>query len=537
MKQIQQFLFFISLLFISISSLGQSEVEFREGNVSFVSSQNIYVSFLSTAGINSGDTLFVKNETIKPVLIVKHLSSISCITEKIANIEIERDIKVYAKILRKSGETKVVKNEIEKKDSINAIKEQRLVRTKELEKEKREEKIYGRLSLKAYSNFSNNFTDNTRFRYTFSISGENIQQSKWSTDMYMVFTHKMGAWDEVQSNLFSALKIYSFAFKYNFNEDQSLWLGRKINPNLANIGAIDGLQYEGSSDNLKWGVAVGTRPDYSDYSINTSLGQIGAYVSHSFKTKVGNASSSLAIFNQNNGKNIDRQFVYFQHSNNLIDKVNLFTSCEIDLYKLENNVPTSTFQLTGLYLSLRYKPLKVLSLYTSYDARKNVIYYETFKNLADLIVENETRQGFRMQVMYKPFKNSILSSTAGYRYKPGDQAASENLNSYFSYYKKLWIIDNLSVNHTWLSSGYLKGNQYALNFSRDFDKINMYSTLNLRVVDYHFNYNNLRMFQKIANLSLNWKFKHNFQVSLDYEATFDESFYNNVYFALIKRFR
>ncbi len=537
MRNLRIYLFFCFLLVLDISSFGQSETELREGNVSFVSSQNIYVSFLSTAGINAGDTLFIQDGSLKPALIIKNLSSISCITETISNYAIERDSKVFAKIPRKVKVQQINDRNEEKTDSILLVKEERLERSKAIEKENREEKIYGRLSLKTYSNLSNSFNNNTRFRYTFSFNGEHLQQSKWSSDTYLVFTHKLGAWNKVQDNLFNALKIYSLAFKYHFNENQSLWVGRKINTNLANIGAIDGLQYEGSYNNLKWGLALGTRPDYSDYSINTSLGQVGAYVSHKIQNDHGFASSSFAFFNQNNGGKTDRRFIYLQHSNNLVDKLNLFTSCEIDLYKLENEVPTSTLQLTGLYLSLRYKPFKKLSLHTSYDARKNVIYYETFKNLADLIIENETRQGFRTQILYKPIKNSILSSTAGYRYKPGDLAPSKNLNSYFSYYKKVWIVDNMSLNHTWLSSSYLKGNQYAINFSRDIDKLNLYTTLNIRLVDYRFSYNNTRMFQKIANLSLNWKLKHNIQVSCDYEATLDDAFYSNLYFAVIKRFR
>ena len=537
MKHYKYFGIVMIFALLAFQTFAQSKQEMREGHVSFVSSQNIYVSFLSTSGMNSGDTLFVQQNGLQPALIINQLSSISCITEALPNIVIERDTKVFARVEAPKINTDLVSENKVESDSIRNVKEDRLEQSKALEKDKREEKIYGRVSVKAYSNLSTSFTDNTRLRYTVSLNGEHLQQSKVGTDLYLVFTHRIGEWNKVQENLFSALKIYSLAFKYDFNEDHSVWFGRKINPNLANIGAIDGLQYEGKHENLSWGVALGTRPDYLDYSFNSSLVQMGAYLSHKFKNENGNASTSIAFFNQNNGAKTDRRFIYFQHANNLIDKLNLFTSCEVDLYQLVNGVPSNSLQLTGLYASLRYKPTKTLSLHTSYDARKNVIYYETFKNLADLILDNETRQGFRAQVMYRPFKSSMISSTAGYRYKKGDIQASKNVNSYFSYYGNLWFVDNLSINHTWLNSSYLIGNQYALNFSRDFNNANLYSTLNLRVVDYQFKYNDSRMFQKIANFSLNWKLKHYFQVSVDYEATFDETFYSNIYCSLIKRFK
>ena len=50
------------------------------GQVSFVSTKNVYVKFKSTAGISVGDTLFANlNGKLIPVLTVDNLSSLSCV--------------------------------------------------------------------------------------------------------------------------------------------------------------------------------------------------------------------------------------------------------------------------------------------------------------------------------------------------------------------------------------------------------------------------------------------------------------------------
>ena len=50
-----------------------------EGSVSYISSQNIYVKFNSTEGIETGDTLFIKDKSkFIPAVKVDHKSSTSC---------------------------------------------------------------------------------------------------------------------------------------------------------------------------------------------------------------------------------------------------------------------------------------------------------------------------------------------------------------------------------------------------------------------------------------------------------------------------
>ena len=48
----------------------------------------------------------------------------------------------------------------------------------------------------------------------------------------------------MKENIFTGLKIYNLSASYAINETMSLSFGRKINPKLSSVGAIDGLQFE-----------------------------------------------------------------------------------------------------------------------------------------------------------------------------------------------------------------------------------------------------------------------------------------------------
>lgn len=504
-----------------------------EGRISYISMQNTYVSFPSTEGISKGDTLYFRsNDILLPALVVTQLSSISCVTKPLNSIEPELNAGVVAiaTIITEAAKIKAVKP---KPDT------RQLVREKEADKRKEKQRIYGRLAIASYSNFSNTAANNNqRMRYTLSLRGDNLGGSRISMDSYISFSHRSGEWDRISENIFNGLKIYSLALKYDITDNTHIWLGRKINSHVSNIGAMDGIQAQTRVKNFTFGIAGGTRPDYTDYSINTDLFQFGGFVAHQFKTETGNASSSLALFEQKNGSMTDRRFAYFQHSNSLLKNLNVFASCELDLYKLENDQPVNTLNLTGLYLSFRYRPWRKVSLFTSYDARKNVIYFETYKNLADRILENETRQGYRFQVLLRPFNYFTASLRAGYRFRKSDPSPTNNASAYITYSKVPWLNGTAALNVTMLNTSYLNGLQYALNLSRDFCDGKLYSRLNFRVIDYNFTNSPTGMFQKIGELSLNYRMLKTLQLTATYEATLEDSnLFNRVYFGIIKRFK
>ena len=91
-------LFTFSLFFIAGHGFLHAQVVLEKGAVSYVSTQNVYVKFSSTEGINIGDTLYLKNgEDLLPALRVTNKSSVSCVCSRIAG----GDIRVSAEIVAK----------------------------------------------------------------------------------------------------------------------------------------------------------------------------------------------------------------------------------------------------------------------------------------------------------------------------------------------------------------------------------------------------------------------------------------------------
>ena len=108
----------------------------------------------------------------------------------------------------------------------------------------------------------------------------------------------------------------------------------------------------------------------------------------------------------------------------------------------------------------------MFSLFLSYDARKNVIYYETFKSTLDSIIENETRQGFRTRVTLRPIRNLFLGADYGYRFRRGDLKPSNNYGGYVTYSRIPEIETSATVSFNRLSSSYMEGDIWSANLSR-----------------------------------------------------------------------
>ncbi len=362
-----RFLYLI-ILFIcwELSLTGQTQVDIQEGTISYITSQSIYVKFESTENIEVGDTLFFrKNGTLLPVLEVKNLSSISCVCVPIGTPDLNvSDIIISNKkpapipaevIASKTNDT--IATSVTVADTILEEK----ITPKELEQD-----ISGRLSVASYSNFSNSQAGNSqRMRYTFSMRANNISGSKLSVESYMSFVHSNKNWEEVKANVFNGLKIYNLAVKYDFNESTKLLIGRKINPKLSSVGAIDGLQFEKKFNSITLGTFIGSRPDYQDYSINLNLFQFGVYGAHEQKVKNGFIQSTLGFIEQDNHSKTDRRFLYFQHINSIVKNLYFFGSAEMDLYKKVNEKQENIFNLSNIYLSLRYRFIRKLSLSVS----------------------------------------------------------------------------------------------------------------------------------------------------------------------------
>jgi hypothetical protein len=515
------------LLNITISypqSVGKEE---RNGVVTFKSSENIYVKFENTTDMKVGDTLFVKElKYLRPVISIKFLSSRSVAGSYLNGKELKVDDKVYAYVIIKKKpvvKDTVVANNGYPDTLIGQISPVPRNISNSIRKN-----YNGRFSIQSFSNISNFFNEGNyqQWRYSFQFDADSISGSPFSFSNYIVFTYKNGDLHNLSSNvtqdlkiLSQNLKVYDLAVNYKFSETSNLWFGRYLNRKVANISSVDGFQYEQKFFPWYAGLIVGSRPDFKDLGFNFNLFEYGGYFGRTDTVGKSYMENTIAVMQQTNNMITDRRFLYFQHNNNLIPFVNLFLSSEVDLYKKEMGISKNTFSLTGIFTSVNYYPDKAVSFSFSYDSRKDVIYYETYRSFADSIIENQTRQGFRAGVNLRPFDNFFVSLSAGYRFQPSDPKPSRSFSGTMSYGNIPWLNIVPSVSFIKLFSSYIDGVIWGAGLSKNLMDIADVS-VNYSNNQYNFLFGSLK--QDILSADLSARIWQRVYLTLSYEGTFQQ---------------
>ncbi|MFK7937443.1 MAG: hypothetical protein AB8G22_28265 [Saprospiraceae bacterium] len=542
--------FFVSLIlccFCCAALHAQESVVLESGTVTFISTRNVYVKFKSTQQIKTQDTLFVENAgRLIPVLKVENKSSSSTVCSPIGSRKMKVDEVVVARIappLPPIEDPASTEKEPALNDPFNTNQAQIPANDPVLKPDEDEdindanvlfkEKIKGRLSAASYSNLSN-YQNLHRMRYAFSLRAYNIKNSRFSVDNYITFRHTLN--DTMA--LADMLKVYALSVRYDFDQNMTLTFGRKINPKFSSMGAIDGLQAEKTWNNVSVGVVAGTRPDFRDYSFNAQLPQFGGYVSLSSNAESKYSQSTLGFIQQMNSGSIDRRFVYFQHSSTLAKNLDLFSSFEVDLFENINNEIRNNARLTNLYASLRYRINRKWRLSMSYDNRRNIIYYESYKTFIDQYIEDETRQGLRFGISNHATRNIFWGLTANVRFQGSQRNPARNASAYVTFNRVPFIKSRATIRTSYLQTDFLTSQMASVNFSKDLLRNKLNASVYYRWIYYQYTAGDRTLNQHIGGASLNFRIQKNLSLNLFYEGTFDSSnkVFNRFNLKLIKRF-
>lgn len=507
------------LLAWSLKVPGQTGTGILSGKVSFLSSSNVYVKFSSTNGISVGDTLHVTSGgKMIPALIVNSLSSTSCLCTPFPGITLAKDHLVFGRI--KAGEAP---SETKAKTTEEILQDTVVIQgdaSPEKDKNEAAPFLRGSISVNSYTDLSNTPSGNIqRYRYTLLLKSNDIAGSGVSFETYISFKHKTGEWDTIRKDIFRGLKIYSLALGYEPRESMHIYLGRRINSRITNIGPVDGLQFEKSFGKFTFGAVAGMRPDYADYGFNFNLLQYGGFASFDAKLTNGFTSASIAFMQQTNNMKTDRRFLYFQHSGMPLKNLWLLSTFEVDLYKLENGSPKSTFDLTGAFISLKYRAWEKLTLSGSYDARKNVMYYETYKSYLDRILETETRQGYRFEAGYRASEKINVGVRSGYRFMKADPHPSGNLGGYFTWAQLPATGISATLSATYLRTGFMNGFTAGISLSGDYSGGKVQPGLSYYYTGYSIPEGALTIRENVAELSVSAYLTRNLSLSAYYELT------------------
>lgn len=534
----------VAILFqINIFGQAASKKE-KVGQVTFLTSQNIYTRFEDTDGILINDTLFVRSGgKLVPAILVKYVSSGSCAGSLIGNAQLKVKDQVLAFVEEKTESKEKSATEVAKVEEKIPSQESLIPEQARVQLANRgggfARRINGRLSISSYTSMSNTpgLADLQNWRYTLSLDADSLMRSPISFSSYVNFVYRADQWANITNHLGDAIKIYDLAFKYQVSKRTTFILGRKINPKTSSLGAIDGLQFETGIKRFTLGAIIGSRPDFSNYGLNAKLFEYGGYISRDDSVANVTFQNTVGVFQQTNNFKTDRRFLYFQHTSNFSQSFGLFFSSEFEMYKRKGGVGQSTFDMSSIFAMASYTPSNWLSLSATYDARKNVVYYETFKTIADSILDSAMRQGLGVRLNLRPVNNLWLSTNFNYRFSAADPQPSRNFGGSLSYIMLPVIYSTLYLNYNRIENGYVKGNFYGGSINKDLFNGYVNIGLGYRKVDYTFTQNASKLMQNIASIDLSWRALASTFFTLSYEGTFqDKQSYSHVYISLNTRF-
>lgn len=462
----------------------QSPENRLQGVVTFTTSINAYVKFENTEQIEIGDTLqLFKDSSLSNCLLVKNKSSSSLVCTILGPCTLTVGDNIYHPKLKKS-EKKVVANKI---SGAKPAMSQRKMSQAQIDSAKYIHKIYGRLSAGSNSYFSEERGNNHRTMYQLSLNASHFKNTRFSFESDLNYRQIYKNKENNSSANAKYFNVYNLALKYDSPSELTIFLGRKINHNATSLGAIDGLQIEKYFGNKGIGIIGGSRPDIYDQNFNPNLLQYGAFVGHKSVTQNLYSLSTLGVLEQKNHGFVDRRYAFFQHSSNIGKKLNLYSSFEVDLYTKLNNKVSNNASLTNLHASVGYRVNRSLNLTASYDTRKRILYYETFRtDIERLLDDDEARQGARLRVNIKPLKYTNIGISYAKRFQSSRQNPSDNINGYFTLNKIPVVNGILSVNYNINTSNYLESKILSFRHSRYFFKNKVYIDVYYRIINYEY---------------------------------------------------
>jgi len=512
------------LIFSSTLLFAKANLIKKEGKISFITSQNIYVRFENTDGISVGDTAYhIHNEKFVPVMVIQFLSTVSCSGRKIGNTDLKIGDNVFVWSINDEPKILTLKSTGNEKDS-NSVNDtaQQKVKKDKFKSPAHRFNFYGSFTANSFSGFANyaNSVGTQSWWYSLNLHAENIGSTPFSFTNYMNFSYLTSDWSNIKSNVFNKIKIYDLSIGYKVNRF-GVWLGRHMNNSISSVGPIDGLQVEKGFGNFAVGGVIGSRPDFLHMGLNSNLFEYGAYLNRLDTISHRQMQSTIAIFQQSNHGKTDRRFLYFQHNNNIVNNLYVFFSSEIDLFKLQNNKAKSDFSLTSLYLSTQYTPVRPLTINLSYDARRSVIYYETFKSLYDSLFENQLRQGFRLSFFIRPFTGIFINLGGGYSFQKGDIKPSRNFNVSITKSDIPLLDISASLTFNRIFSNYQSGSVYGITLSK-FIRINFTSiSAGFSKLNYNFGGFTGNLDQKIATVQISTRLINKVYFNIYYEGDFE----------------
>jgi hypothetical protein len=460
----------LPLLLLSTLATAQSVVP---GEVTFITAQHVYVRFERTEGIAVKDTLeLVQGGVATACLVVSSMSSTSCVCTVVRGCTFAKGDLVQTRRLH-AVEANAVGTHRERPARTKTTVEDTLGG--------KGERIRGRLSAATYSTMPSARENDHRVMYRFSMNAQNIANSKFSAETYLNYRRLYPANLESHPQNTEFFNVYSLAVSYAPDSNTTITLGRKINNSASSLGAIDGLQMERSFGTIFAGTIAGFRPDIYTYGLNFNLLEYGGYIGAQVSSATVSSRSTVGLLQQTNNGMVDRRYAYVQHTSTFNGNLNFFSSGELDLYSTTG----SSVRLTNLFISSRYRFSRKIDVFVSYDNRRRVVYYETFRNDVEVLLDDDdARQGARVRFNVRPTKKLGLGAGYSKRFQADGANASDNLSGFLNFNMDPEGVGRWSVQANRNTSNYVRSDVLSFRHSRTLIPRRLSMSLYYRMVEY-----------------------------------------------------
>jgi len=515
---------------------GQEDGKRIEGQVTFLTTANVYVRFENTAEIQAGDSLRLTT-TGKACLLVTSTSSTSCVCTVVNECTPEKGDAVFFMPSKKEEPEPALASGASPESNDRDMMRQVPQPEEALPEPEFEESYMGSLGLSSYHLLNSDRDDNHRFMARLALHAEHVDHSRFSFDSYLNYRYVPDA-NSTSLGKTGYFNVYSLNTRMDASPTLTFILGRATQPKAFSLGAIDGLQTEKKFGNLYLGGIIGFRPDLFDYGFNPDLLEYGGYFGIHSAKGAPYSETTLGFMEQRANGDIDRRYTYLQHSSNPFDNLNLFATAEMDIFSKVNYTTTNELRLTNLYVSARYRFSKNVNLMLSYDSRKRILYYETFQNEIEQLLDDDlARQGARARIGIRPFKYVYAGASYARRFQSDSQNKSDNINGYitFSRIPELGGRVNLSFNRN--TSNYLESTIGAVRYSRDLIANRLYGDFYYRYVNYQYGAQSDPIQQHYAGVDLSYHLTRKllFSISGEY-TTYDNENNFRIYTRIVQRF-
>ncbi len=409
---------------------GQAQTE-KPVHIKYVSKENIYLDAGSAAGLSVGDVLVVKKNgreivRLKIVFVARHSASCVILSQKGQPV-----VGDSVAMFKKSAVA-------EKKKTETVVQKETKKTPKKRSPRKRDTsaRISGYLSAQWFQ-FDDRGSSNLDYKQpTIRFS---LRASRLFGDDYRLRIKWRSRYDNRAASLTGSIprsewrnRLYEVSFRYANEKARFNWaMGRIISNAFSGVGYIDGLMLQHNmTSRWRWGLFGGLQPEWHYSTSPASIQKYGLFAAY----KVGDYSShrfesTLSVAGAYHGSTVSREFMYWQNSYSWGSRFNIFQSLELDLNRdWKKKTTGETVSLTGIYINGRYNFSRRYSMGLSYDNRKNYLTYFS-RSLADSLFNDAFRQGLRMSLNARLFRNFRLFANGGLRHR---QDASDITWSYMA---------------------------------------------------------------------------------------------------------